>query len=124
MRRYARTLAGLIEQLPRQPPRPVPSFCGGRPGYHTVVLLHPNQVTTVALGKCIGHTSCSREWSKLHDLIDLKPGSHGGDGLITADQRTRALRAAEDMVTPPVSAPHGRVVPGMAGFFFPSRWHP
>lgn len=37
--------------------------------------------------------------SKLHHLIGLKSGSHYGDGLLTADQRARALRAAEDLVT-------------------------
>lgn len=36
--------------------------------------------------------------SKLRDLVDLKPGSHYGDDLLTSTQRTRALRAAEDLV--------------------------
>jgi hypothetical protein len=37
--------------------------------------------------------------SKLRDLVDLKPGSHNGDDLLAVNQRTRALRAVEDLVT-------------------------
>lgn len=36
--------------------------------------------------------------SELADLVALKPGSHYGQALLTARDRTRALRAAEHLV--------------------------
>lgn len=35
---------------------------------------------------------------KLRDLVDLKPGSHYGQSLLSADSRTKALRAAKALV--------------------------
>lgn len=35
---------------------------------------------------------------KLKTLVDMKPGSHYGDSLLTSDHRDRAIRAATDLV--------------------------
>ena len=35
---------------------------------------------------------------KLRDLVDLKPGSHYGQTLLSVDSRTKALRAAKALV--------------------------